>query len=147
MRNGSTLAQNAQKMVKLLIAILVLPAISFAQQRAVVSMDLVRVKNGHYTEAVYFFENNWKIFRDSALAKGYISSYQLLKNKRDTVGGVDIILITEYSSEEAYNQRESRFQPLIKSIRPAGLLLINDLKREDFILSTTNVVSEVLHSR
>lgn len=110
-------------------------------------MDLVQVKDGRYSEALYFFENNWKVFRDSALSKGYISSYKLLRNKNDTANSNNIILITEYSDQEAYRQRESNFGLLIKQIRPNGLLLLNALKREDFIQSTSNVVTEVLQGR
>jgi hypothetical protein len=44
-----------------------------AQKTSYVAMDIVKVKDGHWKEALYFFENNWKIYREDAIKQGIIS--------------------------------------------------------------------------
>jgi hypothetical protein len=49
------------------------------QSRIPISVfDFVRVNNGLWNEALFYYENNWKVYRDVAMQRGYITSYQLL---------------------------------------------------------------------
>ena len=95
-------------------------------------MDFVKIKNDHRREALYFYEHNWKTYRDIALQKGYIKSYQFLTTTPDSVAGFDILLITEYADSLQLKNSEQRFQEIIKIISPEGPHLLNDLKPTDF---------------
>ena len=95
-------------------------------------MDFVRINAGKEKEAIYFYENNWKVFRDIAYERNYITSYKLLRVKPDSVGNFNLILMTEFADSTQFNLSEERFQFIIKELRPAGPKLLNDLKPKDF---------------
>lgn len=76
-----------------------------AQKTSYVAMDIIKVKNGLWNEALYFFENNWKTYREDAIKQGIISSYQMLVNKADSVSN-NIVLITEYPDSLSYRKSE-----------------------------------------
>ncbi|MBA4851145.1 hypothetical protein [Emticicia sp. BO119] len=103
-----------------------------AQKDAYVIMDIVRVKKRLWNEAIYFFENNWKVFREEAKKQGIISSYKMLVNKADSVSN-HIVLITEYSDSLSYRKSEENFRPILKKFRPAGPVYLNEKKRNDFM--------------
>ncbi|HYH14271.1 MAG TPA: hypothetical protein VD794_03570 [Flavisolibacter sp.] len=117
----------------LLTALLSITLPSFGQSNnAILTMDFVKVKNGKHQEALYFYENNWKVYRDMAMQKGYIKSYRLVTTSVDSLANFDIILMTEYADSTQMNRSEARFQQIIKEVRPTGPKLLNELKPNDF---------------
>jgi hypothetical protein len=89
---------------------------SFGQSNPAISiMDFVKIKNEHRREAMYFYEHNWKTYRDIALQKGYIKSYQFLTTTPDSAAGFDILLITEYADSLQLKNGEQRFQEIKNS--------------------------------
>lgn len=97
--------------------------------------DFVKIKNGKRDEAIFYYENNWKIYREIALKKGFIHSYEIIETKPDASAAntdFDLILITRYADEKHYQDSEKNFQPILKEVRPNGAMLKNDLKPEDF---------------
>jgi hypothetical protein len=116
-----------------------------SQGNSVIWVDMVKVKNGRYLESTYFFENNWKVYRDSAIKKGYIKSYKLLKNLSDSAT-LDFMLITEYSNMQSFEKREAFFQLIIKAIRPNGPIFLNTLKRDDILTITSGFLMESIHN-
>jgi hypothetical protein len=116
---------------------------AFCQKTPIVSMDFIKVKNGYYEEVLFFFENNWKLYRDSAMKSGAIKSYKLLRNNTDS-SKADIILMTEYFDKDSYLKREEIFRPIMKSIHPNGGVSKNNLKRDDILTIDSNMLTEVL---
>jgi|GEM_PF-634561 len=105
----------------------------FAQKNAPIWVaDFVKVKSSHRAETLFFYENNWKLYRDTALAKGHISAYRLLETIPDSLGNFDFILMTAYPDSAAYAKSEEHFQPILKTLRPDGPKLLNNLKPADF---------------
>jgi len=116
----------------LIVAFLLVGARSFAQDGPVIWIDLVKIKDGNAAEAMYFYENNWKVYRDSAQKIGLITSYKLLRNTTDTAKA-DILLVTEYPSRKVFEDREQYWQPLMKALRPNGPVVLNGKKRDEFL--------------
>jgi hypothetical protein len=102
----------------------------YGQKQEAVYLDLVKVKNGKVDDALHFFKNGWKVYRDSALKAGLITGYRLLRVETDS-SDVDIVLMTVYPDRETYNRREEIFQPIMKALRPNGPAMRNGFKRED----------------
>ncbi len=98
----------------------------------VVLMDFVKIKNGKRDEAMFYYENNWKIYREIALKKGFIQSYEIIEIVPNESNQFDLILITRYKNEAQYKASEKNFEPILKEIRPNGALLKNDFKPEEF---------------
>jgi hypothetical protein len=117
----------------LIVALFLYINISFGQSETTITMiDFVKIKNNKRQEALFYYENNWKVFRDVALEKGYIKSYKLLTTSADTTANFDLILITEYADSSQFKLSEERFQQIIKETRPDGSKLLNELKPNDF---------------
>lgn len=95
-------------------------------------MDFVKIKNGRRDEAMFFYENNWKVYRDEALKAGIIHSYELIDARSEANTGFDIVLVTRYKNERQMAESEKNFEPLLKRLRPNGPVLKNDLKPADF---------------
>ena len=97
----------------------------------IVAIDFVKVLNGNDEEAIYYYENNWKQYRVSALERGYISSWQLLvKTSED--GSTDILLMTGYASEAEYAAREENFAVVMQEPGRDGPALLNDKAPGEF---------------
>ena len=94
--------------------------------------DFVKIKNGRRDEAIYYYENNWKVYREAALKRGVIHSYELIETKADGGADFDLILITRYAGEAQLQASEKNFEPILKEIRPDGARLKNEFKPEDF---------------
>lgn len=95
-------------------------------------MDFVKIKEGKRSEALYFYEHNWKLYREEALKRKIIVSYEIVEAKPDSVQNFNLILITRYKDSVQYKNSELNFQPILKAIRPNGPLLLNELKPADF---------------
>jgi hypothetical protein len=131
-------------MKKLITLIFLFSAIrSLSQSRTVSQIDFVRIKDARQAEALYFYENNWKVYREAALKKGYIRSYNLLTTKADSLANFDLMLVTEYADSAQFKSSEAHFQQIIKELRPGGPKLLNELKPADFRI---NLYSKVANS-
>ena len=107
--------------------------ISFGQEKKPVStIDFVKVLNDRHPEAIFYYENNWKVYRDMALERGYILSYQLIKTSADSIADFNLVLVTEYADSLQLKNSEENFQKIIKEVRPNGPRLLNDLQPKDF---------------
>lgn len=104
------------------------------------TIEFVEIINGNDEEAIYYFENNWMELRRQAKAKGYISSYELIKTNENQEATFDIILLTIYTNKEAYDSREQYFRELINL--SGGLKLLNDKKPKEFRKSSFSNVGK-----
>lgn len=95
-------------------------------------VDFIRIKNNHYEEALYFYQSNWKLYRDEAVKRGVIQSYQLLSVPADSAANFHLMLMTVYKDSAQYLASETAFEPILKALRPSGPVLLNDLKPADF---------------
>lgn len=121
-------------------------AAAFGQSsRAVSDIDFVKIKNGKKAEALYFYENNWKFYREIALQKGYIKSYKFFTAKPDSLANFDIVMVTEYADSIQFKKSEENFNKIIKETRPNGAKLLNDLKPADFRINLYGKIAESLY--
>lgn len=94
--------------------------------------DFVKIKDGRRDEALFFYENNWKIYREEAKKRGVIESFELVDARSEKNADFDLILITRYRGEDQYKNSEKNFEPILKQLRPNGPALKNALKPEEF---------------
>ncbi|MFZ1699195.1 MAG: TlpA disulfide reductase family protein [Pyrinomonadaceae bacterium] len=105
---------------------------STAKTDIYVTMDFVKIKDGRRSETLFYYENNWKIYREAALKRGIIHSYELVEVKSETNDAFDLILVTRYAGETKFKDSEKNFEPLLKEFRPSGPVLKNEIKPADF---------------
>jgi hypothetical protein len=104
---------------------------SFAQKDERIStVDFVQIVNENREEAVFYYQHNWKVLRQMAIKKNYIASFEIMETPHSEEAPFHFMLITTYANKAQYEQREKRFQELIKA---AGKLkLLNDKKPTEF---------------
>lgn len=94
------------------------------------TVDFVQILNNNEAEAIFYFENNWKILRKMAIEKGYIKSFEFLVTSFSKNAPFNFIFITTYKNKEQFLKREQNFQELIKI--KGNLKLLNNKKPNDF---------------
>lgn len=123
---------------KLLYVTLLFCCISFSQtNEKITTIETVEVINNNTDEAIYYFQNNWKVLRIKAVQKGYIHSYSLMKTSYNEETPFHIILVTTYDNKEQFDNREKHFAELIKA--SGGLKLLNEMKPSEFRKSAFSV--------
>lgn len=94
-------------------------------------IDLVKVVGGNRDEARYYYENNWRVYREAAVKRGVIESFEYIETATKDAA-FDIILITRYANEEQYRNSEKAFEPILKELRPKGPLLKGTIEPNSF---------------
>lgn len=89
--------------------------------------DFVKIKSGRRDEALFFYENNWKAYREEAKRRGVIDSFELVEASSDKNSSFDLILITRFRGKEQLEKSEENFAPILKQISPNGPRLKNGL--------------------
>lgn len=107
-------------------------ALSPATAKIYSVLDFVKIKDGKRDEAMYFYENNWKVYREDALNRGVIHSYELIEASSKDRADFDLILVTRYAGKEKLDNSEKNFEPILKQLRPNGPILKNSLQPADF---------------
>jgi hypothetical protein len=108
--------------------------------------DLVTVLAERKEEALFFYDQNWKIYREKALQEGVISAYRILSLPKGNETGWDIILMTEYPNEAKFKASEDNFRPILQSLRPDGPVLLNEHKPNTFRSIKTNFDASIVIS-
>lgn len=107
-------------------------AVGSAKSDPYVLMDFVKIKDGRREEAFYFYENNWKVYREEALKRGIIHSFELIDARSEKNSAFDIVLVTRFMTEAQYKDSERNFEPILKKLRPNGPVLKTASKPADF---------------
>lgn len=94
-------------------------------------IEFVKVVGGNRDEARYYYENNWRVYREAAVKRGVIESFEYVETATKDAA-FDIILITRYANEEQYRNSEKAFEPILKELRPKGPLLKGTIPPEAF---------------
>ena len=96
----------------------------------ITTIDFVEILNGNHDEALFYYQNNWKVLREMAVEKGYIHSFQLLETPHTKSEPFHIMLVTTYGDQDQYDKREDHFGELIEKL--GSLKLLNQKKPVDF---------------
>jgi hypothetical protein len=134
------------KMKRLFFFVILLSSgVVLGQKNSVIAlMNFVKIKNNKWNEALYFYENNWKVYREIALEKKYILSYEFLTTKTDSAADFNCILITEYTDSLQFQLSEERFNSIIKELRPKGPKLLDDVQPNEFRQNVFAKKAEIL---
>lgn len=84
-----------------------------ASTDTVLAVDVLQTLPGEQANYLQFIELNWKAARAAAMEEGAVVDYEVLV-REPSPQGWDVVLITEYASEEAYNNREEIFAKLFE---------------------------------
>ena len=104
---------------------------SFSQNDTRIStIDFVQIVDDNRAEALFYYEQNWKVLREMAIEKNYIHSFEIMETPHAEDAPFHFMLITTYKDNTQYELRETHFQELIK--QKGKLELLNDKKPTEF---------------
>lgn len=129
----------------LLVLLLASPLISRSQSVKFRIIDAVEVKNQFEKEALYFYDQNWKLFREEALKQGVISGYSIERGTKSDSSFV-IVLNTEFENRGQLENVEKNFEPILKALRPDGPLVLGDGNYRNYVISRNSYWTEVISS-
>ena len=115
----------------ILIIFFSISSICYGQQDdRITTIDFVQIVDNHKAEAIYYYQNNWKVLRVMAIEKGYIHSFQLLETPVSEEAPFQLMLITTYQNKAQYDQSEDNFTELIEA--RGDLKLLNEKQPGQF---------------
>ncbi|KXJ98651.1 MAG: redoxin domain-containing protein [Acidobacteria bacterium OLB17] len=95
-------------------------------------VEFVKFKEGLAKQAEYFYENNWRLYREEAKKRNVIASFDMMKAGPEAGGTFDLILVTRYRGKEQFDNSEKGFEPILKELRPNGPALLDGIKPKAF---------------
>lgn len=115
-----------------------------ARGQQLTTLDIVKVNASYEKEALYFYQENWKAFRELALQKGVISGYEMHRTATDSTQHFQLILITRYPDSTALANSEENFRPIMKEVSPQGPRMLNHVDRKEFLEYVSGYETHVL---
>ena len=101
-----------------------------AQNASLTTLEFVEIINDAEAEALFYYQNNWKVLRKQALESEFIIDYKLMQVEPSPEAPFHIVLMTTFADEQQYQDREKNFRELIEARE--GLKLLNDKKPAEF---------------
>lgn len=98
---------------------------------AVWSLDFVKVKPGMFDPTMNYFDSGWIPAREEAKRQGLIVAYRRIAGEPQTKSEWDIILMTEYKNQAAYDEREKAFARILPEIPGNNRGIKNGLNKKD----------------
>jgi hypothetical protein len=123
------------------------PCSADARQAGTVwTIDFVQTKDGQFENYQKYLNANWRAAREEMRRDGAVVSYAVLVEPAGIGVDWNIILMTEYASEVAYDAREQSYGRAVARIRPGsqGPILIDGKGPRDLADIKS---SRVVHTR
>ena len=108
--------------MRLFLILLTLCFTVSAFSQTVITYDHVKTKEGEFDNYISFVEKNWMVIRQKAKEKGIVVDYRYEILRTDSS---DVILITQYKNDSAFQNRDKIFLDIYKQYFPNGPVLVN----------------------
>jgi hypothetical protein len=109
---------------------------------AVWAVDFVKVKSGMFEQTMTYLDYGWVPAREEAMQEGTILNYHRIAEQSQKTQEWDILLMTQYRNQAAYDARESAFAPLLAEVLLKNRSKLSPLNKKDLY---DIVDSRVLH--
>jgi hypothetical protein len=102
-----------------------------ASGEAVWAVDFVKVKPGMFEQTMTYFDTGWIPAHEEAKQQGAILSYHRIAEQSQRTQEWDILLMTQYRNQPAYDARESTFAPIIAEVLRNNRSKLPTLNKKD----------------
>ncbi|MGD1957521.1 MAG: hypothetical protein ACFB2Y_01625 [Fulvivirga sp.] len=118
------------KVLTLFFVLFMFDAATAQPDTRISTIEFVQILDDNREEALFYYQNNWKVLREMAVKKSYIDSFGLLEVEFTEDQPYHIILMTTFANKDQFEKREQHFEELIKAKGP--LRLLNEKKPSEF---------------
>ena len=94
-------------------------------------MEFVKAKPGMFGMTLGYLDDNWIRVRDVAKRQGAILSYSRIAEKGNEESDGNIVLLTEYRNQTAYEAREALFDSIRKKLPNNTSGILRPSRQED----------------
>lgn len=98
---------------------------------AVWALDFVKVKPGMFEQTMTYLDQGWIPTHQMAKEQGVIAGFQRIAEQQQTNGEWDIILMTKFKNQAAYDEREKSFAPIVADVLRDNRARMNGLNKKD----------------
>lgn len=95
------------------------------------TMEFVKAKPGMFGMTLGYLDDNWIRVRDVAKRQGAILSYSRIAEKGNEESDGNIVLLTEYRNQTAYETREALFDSIRKKLPNNTSGILRPSRQED----------------
>lgn len=95
------------------------------------TMEFIKVKPGMFGFTLGYLDDNWIRVRDVAKRQGAILSYNRIAEKGEQQTDGNIVLLTEYKNQAAYDAREALFDSIRKKLPNNASGIVRPSRQED----------------
>jgi hypothetical protein len=122
---------------------LIPPGVPSIADKPVWALEFVRVKPGTFGPTMVYLDDNWIRVREEAKRQGVVLTYNRIAGERQMLFPAkessnddwDILLMTEYKNQAAYDGREKLFDSIRKRLPDNTVGIIQRYKKEDLFES------------
>jgi hypothetical protein len=119
------------------------PAVPSIADKPVWALEFIKVKPGTFGPTMVYLDDNWIRVREEAKHQGAVLTYNRIAGERQMLFPAkessnddwDILLMTEYKNQAAYDGREKLFASILKRLPDNTAGIIQRYKREDLFQS------------
>jgi hypothetical protein len=119
------------------------PAVPSIADKPVWALEFVKVKPGTFGPTMVYLDDNWMRGRAEAKRQGAVLTYNRVADERRVLipaeesnnNDWDILLMTEYKNQAAYDGREKLFASILKRLPDNTAGIIQGYKKEDLFQS------------
>jgi hypothetical protein len=131
------------------------PAAPLKAEQPVWALEFIKVKPGMFAATMGYLDDNWIRLRAEAKRQGAVLNYnRVADNRRDRFPAEqssnndwDILLMTEYKNQAAYDGREKLFDTLLKRLPNNTSEVIKGYKKDQLFQSVrTRVLQDFSES-
>jgi hypothetical protein len=119
------------------------PAVPSIADKPVWALEFVKIKPGTFGPTMVYLDDNWIRVRAEAKRQGAVLTYNRVADERRVLipaeessnNDWDILLMTEYKNQAAYDGREKLFASILKRLPDNTAGIIQRYKKEDLFQS------------
>jgi hypothetical protein len=109
-------------------------------EKPVWTMELIKVKPGMFGFALGYLDDNWIDVREEAKRQGAVRSYHRMAEQVSRENDGNIVLLTEYKDQAAYDTREKLFSAIGKQLPNNASGVVRPLPQEDLYETVSTLV-------
>jgi hypothetical protein len=111
------------------------PSAPSVADKPVWALEFLKVKPGTFGPTMVYLDDNWIRVRAEAERQGAVLNYNRLAGADASNTEWDILLMTEYKNQAAYDGREKLFDSILKRLPDNTAGIIQRYKKEDLFQS------------
>jgi hypothetical protein len=106
------------------------------------TMEFLKVKPGKFGMALGYLDDNWVQVREVAKRQGAVLSYSRISEKDPLESERNIVLLTEYKNQAAYDGRDSLFEKIRKELPNTAAVMRNGQPGDLYVTGATRVFED-----